>query len=377
MADPGSLRVLLSHIYAWPEHHRGAERYLIELARHLQEAGHTVHVLTTAPTASEYEVEGVPVLALKRKERRKRRYGAQAVDAGFARASLRYASRKRFDVWHATSIGDGSSAVALSTVKAGLRTVFTDHGFPVRSSREKRADHSSFEKVATQIHTYLAMSQPAADALWRDYKRTATVISPGVDTDRFAVGTDREPRPTVLYSGTFAESRKNVGLLLDAVELLLASRPELQVWLVGEGDVGALLESRPESVRNTVTVAGPARSTDELVERYQRAWVTALPSDAEVFGMALAESLSCGTPGLGLDDGLGPSTILTKQTGVLAERSAAGLARGLEAALVLATKHSTRTAARERAMTFDWKRAVVPAIEDVYRAEKHHDHHHH
>lgn len=368
--------MLLSHIYAQPEHHRGAERYLRDLALQLSRAGHSVQILTTFPKAyDDVYIGDVHITALKRREKRPGRNGAFAHEVAFAKDSLRFVAGRKIDVWHATSIGDASAAVRLSTVRP-IRTVFTDHGFPVRASREKRPDHKAFQKVTTQIHSYLCMSQPAADALWQDYQRIAAVIPPGVDTDTFTVGGRRTDRPSILYSGSLTETRKNLPLLLQSVAVLLSQHPDLEVWLCGEGDVSSLLREQSEEVRRAVTHVGPLE-TALLSSRYQDAWVTVLPSDNEVFGMALTESLSCGTPGVGLDDGLGPSTILTKQTGVLAERSPEGLATAIEKALALSKRAATRKACRERGVHYDWQRSVVPRIIDTYRAERSHDHHGH
>lgn len=375
VADPQQLRILLSHIYAWPEQQRGAERYLHTLGRFLIAAGHDVQLLTTAETGYSEVLDGVATTALPRRLARPRKYGAQAADVGFAKSALRYAARRRYDVWHATSIGDATAAVNLSTVRA-TRTVFTDHGFPARDSRERRSDHASFVKVVTQVQDYLCMSQPAADLLWTDYRRSARIIPPGVDTDCFIPASRRTQRPTILYSGSLEEPRKNVALLAEAFGLLLDERPDAQLWLAGPGDPTSSLTALSPELGSRISVLGTLTQT-ELIERYQAAWVTALPSDSEVFGMALAESLSCGTPGVGLDDGLGPASILTKDTGALAERSSQGIANALNTALDLAHRPKTLTACRTRALDFDWARVVVPAIEAVYRAGVTHAHHAH
>jgi hypothetical protein len=44
-----SLRVVLTHVYAWPEVRRGGERYLHGLASALAWAGHAVDIVSTAP----------------------------------------------------------------------------------------------------------------------------------------------------------------------------------------------------------------------------------------------------------------------------------------------------------------------------------------
>ena len=286
-------------------------------------------------------------------------------EAAFGWQAFAHGLRNRYDVWHATSVSDAAAAIRLASLRPGMRTVFTDHGFPARRSRDRRPDKRQFDRVVKSVDSYICVSQPAADYLKSDYGRNATVIAPGVDVDRFAVGTVRETRPTILYAGSLTESRKNVDLLLAAADVLLAARPDAQLWLLGQGDSAPLLGAATPRVRAAVTAVG-ALEPDQLADRYQRAWVTVLPSDAEVFGMVLTESLACGTPGVALDDGLGPSTILDRSTGRLAQRSPEGLAAALDEALDLAQSADVRTACRSRAEQFDWRRVIVPAIESVY-----------
>ena len=64
----GGLRIVLSHVYAWPEVRRGGERYLHELAAALAGGGHPVTILTSAPTGCRRAEMGVPVVAVRRRE---------------------------------------------------------------------------------------------------------------------------------------------------------------------------------------------------------------------------------------------------------------------------------------------------------------------
>ena len=48
---------------------------------------------------------------------------------------------------------------------------------------------------------------------------------------------------------------------------------------------------------------------EPLVDAYRSAWVSALPSHDEAFGLVLAEALACGTPVVGSNDGGVPELI--------------------------------------------------------------------
>jgi glycosyltransferase involved in cell wall biosynthesis len=263
---------------------------------------------------------------------------------------------RRFDVWHATSTSDAAAAVVAG---GRVRTVFTDHGFPARTSRDKRPDRRLHQLVAGHIDSYVCVSQAAGTYLQKDFHRTPTIVPPGVRWSEHSAG-KRDRRPTLLYTGSLTESRKGVGLLLEAAALLRADLPDLQVWLLGQGTPPYVLD--PSLVTRCELV-------DHVTLRaaYAQAWVTVLPSTAESFGMTLVESLASGTPVVARRDGGGPSEIVTsRDIGRLAEPTAAGLALACGEALTLASLPTTAEACREHARRYDWDAVIVPALLEVY-----------
>jgi glycosyltransferase involved in cell wall biosynthesis len=357
------VRVVLSSVHCWPDVRRGGERYVHELGAALRRAGHDVRLLSTGAPPRRTEVLGVPVRRLP--VRRLRRYGELDVQAAFGLQSLAHLAAPgllgRFDVWHATSTAD--AAAAALTGRAGrARSVFTDHGFPARRSREQRSDASLHRYVVEHVGAYVCVSAAAADYLRSDYGREACVVSPGVRLDAHTPA-PRERRPTVLYAGDLGVPRKGVPLLLEAAALLRDQHPDLQVWLLGPGDPGPALAAAPHEL-----VPRCGRADDEtLRDAYARAWVTALPSVAESFGMTVAESLASGTPAVVRADGGGPAEIVSSpEIGRLSGPTAAELATALGEALELAGRPGTPDACRERARDFDWDLAVVPALTAVY-----------
>lgn len=348
------MKIVLTSVHCWPDVRRGGERYVHELASGLVRAGHQVQVLSTG-TPGRDSVLGVPVRRLP--VRRLRHFGELDVEAAFGAQALTHLAGPvltgRWDVWHATSTADAAAATLLGR---RVRTVFTDHGFPARRSRDARPDRRLHRRVVERIGSYVCVSEVAGSFLAADYGRTATVIPPGVRWADHAPA-ERDPRPTVLYAGSLTEPRKGVGLLLEAASLLRADVPDLQVWLAGPGHVAV----DPD----LVTRCGLLDDAT-LREAYARAWVTVLPSTAESFGMTVVESLASGTPAVVLAEGGGPAEIVTPGTGVLAAAGAAGLAEGLHAGFELSRTAGVVEACRERARAFDWDGAVVPRMVEVY-----------
>jgi glycosyltransferase involved in cell wall biosynthesis len=377
------MRVVLTSVHCWPDVRRGGERYAHELSAALTRAGHDVRLLSTGRTPGRDRVLGVPVQRLPVRHAPRRWYPAPwtdlSVEGAFGAQAFEHLagpllagplSRRGVDVWHATSTGDGAAAALCGLVagqlRPAVRTVFTDHGFPARASRDARPDRRLHRVVVRRIGAYVCVSRAAAGFLDRDYGRTAAVVPPGVRLEAHAVADRRATRPTLLYAGSLVEPRKGLPLLLAAVDLLLAEHPDLDVWLLGPGDPAAVLATAPAAARAAVSACRLA-TDDELRSAYAQAWVTVLPSHAESFGMTVVESLACGTPAVVLADGGGPAEIIDDdRIGRRAADSPQDLARACAEALELATRPATAAACRERAAHYDWDGAVVPALERVY-----------
>ena len=348
------MRVMLTATYGWPEVYRGGERYLHELAYFLQQAGHEVRIVISGPGPATDVVRGVPVTRLR--PRQFRRYGELGREVGFGASALAAVGWRRFDVWHATSTADAAAAAQLGRVR-GIHTVFTDHGFPLAPSRERRSDYRLYRMVIRHIDSYVCVSQAAAGCLAQVFQRHGTVVHPGVDTGLFQPAR-RSEVPTIVYAGSLTEERKGLPLLASAVRRLRESIPALRFEVYGQG------EPPPEvaAAADVCETLDPA----QLAERYAAAWATVLPSKAEPFGMVLTESLASGTPVVALHDGSGPSDIVRPGVGVLAADGVEALADACGQVLNLAQRPATAGACRRRAMTFDWGTAIVPQLEEVY-----------
>jgi glycosyltransferase involved in cell wall biosynthesis len=107
--------------------------------------------------------------------------------------------------------------------------------------------------------------------------------------------------------------------------------------------------------------------TGALAGAYRSAWVAALPSVGEAFGLVLAEALACGTPGVGTDDAGIPEVLDRPEVGRLFRgEDASALAAALLEAFELAEDPGTRDACRARAQDFSAQRCGE-AYEALYR----------
>jgi phosphatidylinositol alpha-mannosyltransferase len=360
------LRILLTHVYAWPDVRRGGERYMHEASAALADAGHKVTILSTSPNPGRRQVLGVDVRYLPRRNRL-RRYGELSVEACFGVESLAREALARLDVWHAFGTADGAAAATLGRWRPFVRSAYTDLGNPDRSWREARPDARLVERIVRDVDEYLCLSAFSQSFLVSDYGRSGRVIGGGVDLRRFAPAKQRRPEPTLLFSGSVSEPRKNLPLLLEALAVLRERRPDVRLLITGPGDAGPSLAAAPARAREAAEWIGVGEVAD-LERLYGEAWATVLPSEQEAFGLVLVESLACGTPVVTLAEG-GPAELATPGVGFQAvERTAAALADACEAALDLAaTGAEAVEACRAAAARHDWRSGVVPKLEAAYR----------
>jgi glycosyltransferase involved in cell wall biosynthesis len=362
-----SLRVVLTHVYAWPEVRRGGERNLHELAAALGDAGHRVSILSTAPTPGRGRILGVDVTYLRRRGRAlSRRFGEQSDEVSFAmQASARLATR-RFDVWHAFGTADAAAAALLSRSR-GITSVYTDLGISERHWREQRPDRRLYDIVLRHLDRYICYSEAAAASVRRDYGREVHVIGGGVDTRTYrpAETGARNPEPVLLFPSTVVDPRKNFPLLLVAFALLRHRRPDAELWHVGPGDAAPFLDEAPAAAREATRSLGVV-SPEELIGLYGRSWVTVLPSRGEAFGMVVVESLACGRPAVVLADA-GSAELVPPGTGFACEATPEALADAFERALEMAELPETVDACRAAAEPYDWRTGIVPKVEALYR----------
>jgi phosphatidyl-myo-inositol alpha-mannosyltransferase len=359
------MRIVLTHAYGWPEVRRGAERYVHELSAALVRSGHSVEVVMTAERPGRDIVLGVPVVRLQRRHHLTSRYGDLADQVEFGAQAFARLIGRRADVWHAVSTGDGAAASLAARLRPGLRSVYTEAGFPSRQSRERRRDHRYYQQIVRHIDEFVCLSEPAARMLNDDYGRAGRVVPGGVDTTVFSPGGARHPSPLLLFPSALGESRKNVTLVLEAVARLRERGQPVELWLVGPGELPPDLSPLAQDGLAAVTMHRVAESS-EVPELYRRAWVTVLPSHAEVFGLVVLESMACGTPAVVLDDGLGPAELVVPGAGVRTEPTPDALADACALAIEMSRSAETVERCRDRAMDFDWDRSVVPQLMAAY-----------
>jgi phosphatidylinositol alpha-mannosyltransferase len=356
------VRIAFTHAFCWPEVRRGAERFIQELGAALVRRGHDVTILSAGRDPSTTVDDGVTTIRLRR-----RHEDTWAHEADFGRRVLPRLVAGRFDAVHSMGRRDALASIRAARLHPRRRTVITDLGLPSRAFWALHGKEAQVvERVVQGIDVYSCMSRYALDHLERDYGRTDGVVVPGGVSLVSFRPQERAPAPTILFSGALDEPRKGIATLLAALPTVAAASPDVQLWLSGPGDPGPTLAAAPaEAVRRTeVLGTGEAQAQHE---RYGRAWVTCLPSVGDSFGMALVESLACGTPIVVSSDGAPKELVTPGRTGqICPPQDPPALAAALLEGLELARQPETVEACRATAARFDWDGALAPQCEALY-----------
>lgn len=351
------MKIALLNPCYWPEVRRGSERVIHELARQLQRNGHGVRLITAHPGAPSRGVEeGLDIVRLPRAldgYLRRRMVQEYLTHVPFAYAALRAGAD---DVAHACYLTDAAAALRWSGA-TGRPTVFSYNGVPQRyvfASRRLRL--KLLAQAVSGSDAVVMPSHAAAREMRRWFGVDSHVIHPGVDCDAFRSAAPRAEEPTIICAAPWEDGRKRVPLLVEALAHVRRSRPDARLLLLRPVDAATAerLQSEPG-----VELFDPVEQPADLAPLYGRAWVSALASYNEAFGLVLVEALACGTPVVGSDDAGVPEIIDRSEVGRLFRGSEpTEVARALLEALDLAEQPETAEACRRSALRFSSRRCA-------------------
>lgn len=337
------MRVALLTPCFWPEVTRGAERILRELADELIVRGHSPRMITSHPGRPTRRVEdGLPILRLPRPPAgrlARRRFEDYPTHAPLSYLALRAGGD---DIAQAVHTFDAIAAARWSQL-TGRPAVFSYMGIPDHAGLMARRKRLEATRAATRgCAATVALSAAVRDAFWRWLGVEAHVINPPVDVDAFTPDPSaRSEHPTIVCAAESTEPRKRVRLLVDAFARVRRERPGARLILDARAPAADGVERRD------------LHADGALAAAYREAWVSALPSTGEAFGIVLAESMACGTPVVATNDGGMREVVADERTGRLFDGDdPAVVAHALLDALDLAADPATAPACRARAEEF-------------------------
>jgi glycosyltransferase involved in cell wall biosynthesis len=239
----------------------------------------------------------------------------------YPRASRRIARTTPFDVYH---IVDHSYAQLVHALPAD-RTVVMCHDLDTfRCLLDPAAEPRPKWFRAVAGHCLRGMQKAAAVACNSETTRDAILARGLVPAERLHVTyvgvadeftADADPAadadvapllgppgagPALLHVGTNIP-RKRIDVLLDVFAAVRREIPAARLWKVGGAFPAEFRERAGRLGVADAVVTLPFLSRPQLAAVYRRADLTLLPSDAEGFGLPVAEALACGAPVLAAD----------------------------------------------------------------------------
>jgi alpha-1,6-mannosyltransferase len=209
-------------------------------------------------------------------------------------------------------------------------------------------------KLARSFDTIVCPSRFASHEFARIGAANTVVVPWGVDLDLFSPDASRgvasrKALVELICVGRLSEE-KEPRLAVDAATELHRRGLDVQLTMVGTGPLLAELQRRAKSA--PVTFTGHLHDRGEIARLLAAADVTLAPCRAETFGLAVLESLACGTPVVTSDSGAG-FEICGPGVGVSAAPDAAAMANAVSV-LLERDRDTLRRRARARAEQFPW-----------------------
>ena len=274
----------------------GVQSHIVDLARALRRLGHEVDVLAPADEDTELpefvtpagRAVGIP-------------YNGSVARLAFGPKSFarvrRWIREHSFDVLHLHE-PTAPSISMLALMVADGPIVATFHTSTSRS-RALSAFQAVLQPFLEKITARIAVSALARRVQVEHLGGDAVEIPNGVDVPFYASASplDGYPRSggTVGFVGRFSEPRKGMPVLLDAVRQLLPERPDLQLLVVGGGDVDELRYTAGPELAGHLLPLGQV--DDETKARALRSVdVYCAPNTSgESFGLVVTEAMAAGT----------------------------------------------------------------------------------
>ena len=266
----------------------------------------------------------------------------------------------------------------LQVLPKGVPVTFSFHGpWALESKQEGSGKLSVFlkhwveDRVYDRCDRFIVLSKAFGDILHQEYQipwHKIHVIPGGVDLSRFQINRSRQEarshlnwpqnRP-ILFTARRLVHRVGLDKLLMAVATIKPQIPDIWLAIAGKGPLQAVLQQQATDLglNDNVKFLG-FLPDDQLPIAYQAADLSVMPSQSlEGFGLAVLESLACGTPALCTPVGGMPEILEPFSPNLItASTDATAIAERLEALLIGKVPMPSREACQEyAAKNFDWQ----------------------
>lgn len=271
----------------------GVQAHIADLATYLISQGHFVSVL--APTSDE---DGLPDYVVSAGKPIAIPYNgavARILFGPIAFARVRqWIAQGEFDLLHLHEPAIPSISL-LACFAAEGPLVGTFHA----SAKKQKAIFAIgpiLEPVIEKLTARIAVSEAARSTLTEHLETDAVVVPNGIYARRLASGAinPQWTGNTIGFIGRFAEPRKGLNVLVQALPSIIAEIPDVGVLVAGPGDADEFLEKVPQNLRNRFTFLGRITEKEKADFLHSIGLYVAPNTGGESFGIILAEALAGG-----------------------------------------------------------------------------------
>lgn len=344
----------------------GVQAHIADLATYLISQGHFVSVL--APTSDE---DGLPDYVVSAGKPISIPYNgavARILFGPIAFARVRqWIAQGEFDLLHLHEPAIPSISL-LACFAAEGPLVGTFHA----SAKKQKAIFAIgpiLEPVIEKLTARIAVSEAARSTLTEHLETDAVVVPNGIYARRLASGAVNPEWTgnTIGFIGRFAEPRKGLNVLVQALPSIITEIPDVRILVAGPGDAGEFLETVPQNLRNRFTFLGRITEKEKADFLHSIGLYVAPNTGGESFGIILAEALAGGAAVVASDIPAFQALLGDGQYGSLfTSEDSQSLARSIVTILRDSQlREKFRSDGKVYAQSFDWD-VVAERIYDVY-----------
>ncbi|MCJ7656947.1 MAG: glycosyltransferase family 4 protein [Candidatus Atribacteria bacterium] len=265
--------------------------------------------------------------------------------------------------------------------KTGLPYVVTVHGTDLKGFKQDKRYHHNALKGAQNARKVITISKQVDRETKEFYHiedQKRKIVYNGYDTQLFKVnnisrkevlekfGIDQLPEYVVSFVGKLAYF-KGVDILLKAAKIYESQIDKVITLIAGNGALYEELKELKDFLKLKGIFFLGHLNQDQLVDLYNIADVSTVPSRSEPFGLVAIEALACGTPVIGTNQG-GLLDFINEDIGALVDvDDDIALAEAIMNELVRPDKKERRNRAHEYAVNnFSWG-STIKEVEKIYR----------
>jgi len=306
----------------YPPHVGGLERYVHEVTRRISDAGAWRVVVLTTGGSNVCTIEKEDGVTVRRVpiDFTLSRTPWSFRWIGMVRSALR---EIRPDLVHIHTPVPGLGDLAALCTPRHTPVLVTYHAVSMRKGRLWSDslvwfyEHTLLQLLLRRA-AHIACVSEAVRLFLAPYRHKSSVITPAVDTDMFRPEpARRSPYPSVLCVAGLgrADRHKGVDDLVRACAEVATSVPELELTVVGEGDLRSVYEGRARMLNIPHVRFVGALHGAALVAEYQRAHLFVLATHNDSFGMVLIEAMAACLPAVSTRVGSIPELVMDGVTG--------------------------------------------------------------